>query len=88
MARWLLSPPGCYRGVAAGILTPQNSGLVQVLFQGVERGRAFGIFGATIGTATVTGPVLGGLILTAAGGPEGWRGVFYVNIPVGLVALV
>ncbi|MBV8540804.1 MAG: MFS transporter [Pseudonocardiales bacterium] len=76
------------QGVAAGMLTPQSSGLIQVLFHGAERGRAFGIFGATVGLSTAVGPVLGGLILTAAGGPEGWRWIFYVNVPIGLVALV
>jgi EmrB/QacA subfamily drug resistance transporter len=76
------------QGVAAGMLTPQNSGLIQALFRGPERGRAFGIFGATVGLSTAVGPVLGGLILTAAGGPEGWRWIFYVNVPIGLVALV
>ncbi|MGH8922744.1 MAG: MFS transporter, partial [Actinomycetes bacterium] len=55
---------------------------------GPERGRAFGIFGATVGLSTAVGPVLGGVILTAAGGPEGWRWIFYVNVPIGLVALV
>ncbi len=76
------------QGVAAGMLTPQNSGLIQVLFRGPERGRAFGIFGATVGLSTAVGPVLGGLILTAAGGPDGWRWIFYVNVPIGLIALV
>ncbi|MGH3991949.1 MAG: MFS transporter, partial [Pseudonocardiaceae bacterium] len=76
------------QGVAAGMLTPQNSGLIQVLFHGPERGRAFGIFGATVGLSTAVGPVLGGLILTAAGGPEGWRWIFFVNVPIGLIALV
>jgi EmrB/QacA subfamily drug resistance transporter len=76
------------QGVTAGMLTPQNSGLIQVLFRGAERGRAFGIFGATVGLSTAVGPVLGGLILTAASGPEGWRWVFFVNVPIGLIALV
>ncbi len=76
------------QGVAAGTLTPQNSGLIQVLFHGAERGKAFGIFGATVGLSTAVGPVLGGLILTAAGEQEGWRWVFYVNVPIGLIALV
>ncbi|MDQ4010797.1 MAG: MFS transporter [Actinomycetota bacterium] len=76
------------QGVAAGMLTPQNSGLIQVLFHGPERGKAFGIFGATVGLSTAIGPVLGGLILTAAGGPEGWRWIFYVNVPIGLIAIV
>ncbi|MGH3688436.1 MAG: MFS transporter [Pseudonocardiaceae bacterium] len=76
------------QGVTAGMLTPQNSGLIQVLFRGAERGRAFGIFGATMGLSTAVGPVLGGVILAAAGEQEGWRWVFTVNVPIGLIALV
>jgi EmrB/QacA subfamily drug resistance transporter len=76
------------QGMAGGTLIPQNSGLIQELFQGAERGRAFGILGATIGLATATGPVAGGLILTASTGPDAWRWVFYVNVPLGLVALL
>ncbi len=76
------------QGVAGGVLTPQNSGLIQELFQGAERGRAFGILGTTIGLATAAGPVVGGLILAVFTGPDGWRWVFYVNVPIGLVALV
>lgn len=76
------------QGVAAGMLTPQNSGLIQVLFRGAERGRAFGVFGATVGLSTAVGPILGGAILAAAGPPEGWRWIFYVNVPIGLIALL
>ena len=76
------------QGVAGGMLIPQNSGLIQELFRGAERGRAFGILGATVGLATAAGPVIGGLILAAFAGPDGWRWVFYVNVPIGLVALV
>jgi EmrB/QacA subfamily drug resistance transporter len=75
------------QGIAGGMLTPQNSGLIQDLFRGAERGRAFGIFGATIGLSTAVGPVVGGLILAAFTGPDGWRYVFYVNLPIGLFAL-
>jgi EmrB/QacA subfamily drug resistance transporter len=76
------------QGLAGGSLSPQNSGLIQDLFRGPERGRAFGIFGATIGLSTAIGPVVGGLILAAAGGSDGWRWVFYVNVPIGVVAFV
>ncbi|MFI9380487.1 MFS transporter [Kutzneria sp. NPDC052558] len=75
------------QGLAAGLLTPQNSGLIQDLFTGPERGRAFGLLGATIGISTATGPVLGGLILAAFGDETGWRWVFYVNVPVGALAI-
>jgi EmrB/QacA subfamily drug resistance transporter len=74
------------QGVAAGMLTPQNSGLIQDLFRGAERGRAFGMFGAVVGISTAVGPILGGLILAAFGDPGGWRWVFYVNVPIGAVA--
>jgi EmrB/QacA subfamily drug resistance transporter len=76
------------QGLAAGMLTPQNTGLIQELFQGAERGRAFGMLGSTIGISTAAGPVLGGLILTAFGEANGWRWVFYVNVPIGVIALV
>jgi EmrB/QacA subfamily drug resistance transporter len=75
------------QGVAGGMLLPQNSGLIQELFAGAERGRAFGFLGGTVGLATAAGPVIGGLILVAFAGPDGWRWVFYVNLPIGLVAL-
>jgi len=76
------------QGVAGGMLIPQNSGLIQELFSGAERGRAFGFLGATVGLATAAGPVIGGLILAMVGGAEGWRWVFYVNVPIGVIALV
>ena len=75
------------QGVAGGMLIPQNSGLIQELFQGAERGRAFGILGSTIGVATAAGPVIGGLILGIPG-PDAWRWVFYVNVPIGVTALL
>ncbi|RBY83053.1 MFS transporter [Geodermatophilus sp. TF02-6] len=76
------------QGLAAGCLAPQNSGLIQQLFRGGERGRAFGLFGATVGISTAVGPVVGGLILRLAEGPGGWRWIFYVNVPIGVVAFV
>ncbi|TCO53094.1 MFS transporter [Actinocrispum wychmicini] len=76
------------QGASAGLLTPQSSGLIQTMFQGAERGRAFGLLGATIGFSTAVGPVLGGLIIALFGTDTGWRWVFYVNVPIGVVALI
>jgi MFS family permease len=84
---WLLAAR-LLQGVAGGMLIPQNVGLVQDLFRGAERARAFGVLGSVVGLSTATGPVVGGLILSLAGSPDGWRWVFYVNVPIGLVALV
>ncbi|MFI0368641.1 DHA2 family efflux MFS transporter permease subunit [Actinomadura sp. 1N219] len=76
------------QGVAGGILNPQVAGLIQQLFHGAERGRAFGALGAVIGIATAVGPLLGGGLIAVAGSEEGWRWVFYVNVPVGVAALM
>src|ERR1700754_668785 len=76
------------KGVAAGALAPQNSALIQQMFRGAERGRAFGFFGATVGISTAVGPIIGGVILALATGPDGWRWIFYVNVPIGGGALV
>lgn len=75
------------QGMAGGLLVPQVSGFIQQLFSGAERGRAFGLLGATIGLSTAVGPLLGGLLIQAFGTGEGWRWVFYVNLPIGIVAL-
>jgi EmrB/QacA subfamily drug resistance transporter len=85
---WLLIAARLAQGVAGGMLVPQNSGLIQDLFRGAERARAFGIMGATVGLSTAAGPVLGGLILTAFTSPDNWRFVFYLNLPIGVLALV
>jgi EmrB/QacA subfamily drug resistance transporter len=75
------------QGVAAGIQMPQVLGLIQQLFQPKERGRAFGLFGATIGISTAFGPTLGGLLIAVGGPTDGWRLLFWMNIPLGLIAL-
>ncbi len=76
------------QGFSAGLLTPQSSGLIQSLFRGAERGMAFGIFGFTVSVSSAIGPVLGGLLITAFGEANGWRWIFLVNVPIGLVLLV
>ncbi|MFD9419703.1 MFS transporter [Streptomyces goshikiensis] len=76
------------QGIASGCLAPQNSALIQQMFTGAERARAFGLFGAIVGISSAVGPITGGLILALATGPQGWRWIFFVNVPIGAVALV
>ncbi|MEU3979164.1 MFS transporter [Streptomyces sp. NPDC026672] len=76
------------QGLAAGFMAPQNSALIQQLFRGAERGRAFGLFGATVGVSSAVGPLTGGAILALASGAQGWRWIFYVNVPIGIVAVL
>ncbi|MFJ3863770.1 MFS transporter [Streptomyces nigra] len=76
------------QGLAAGFMAPQNSALIQQMFRGAERGRAFGYFGATVGISSASGPLIGGMILALADGPQGWRWIFYVNVPIGVLAVL
>lgn len=78
------------QGAAGGVLIPQVSGLVQQLFQGEERAKAFGALGATIGISTAVGPLLGGTLIAAFGTGSGWSAVFgrpLVAIGLALVAV-
>ena len=76
------------QGFAGGLISPQISGLIQNLFRGEERGKAFGLFGATIGISTAIGPLTGGALIALFGAHEGWRAVFFVNLPIGAAILL
>lgn len=76
------------QGFAGGLVTPQINGLIQQLFRGAERGQAFGLFGMVVGISTAVGPVIGGLLIQAFGTHDGWRYVFFVNLPIGGLALL
>jgi EmrB/QacA subfamily drug resistance transporter len=76
------------QGAAAGVVNPQVSGLIQQLFEPHERGKPFGLLGATIGISTAVGPLLGGLLIQVFGAEQGWRWIFYINVPIGLAAIV
>jgi len=76
------------QGAAAGVVNPQVTGLIQELFRGPERARPFGLLGATIGISTAVGPLLGGLLIALGGEAHGWRWVFFVNVPVGIIAMI
>ncbi|WP_018253582.1 MFS transporter [Salinispora mooreana] len=76
------------QGAAAGVLVPQLTALVEELFHPDQRGRPFGLLGATASVATATGPVIGGLIIALGGAEHGWRLVFLSNVPIGVVAAV
>ena len=84
---WLIAAR-LVQGAAAGVVNPQVSGLIQQLFEPSERGRPFGLLGATIGISTAVGPLLGGLLIAAFGAEQGWRWIFYINVPIGVVAIV
>src|SRR4051794_34436248 len=76
------------QGAAAGVVNPQVSGLIQQLFEPRERGKPFGLLGATIGVSTAVGPLLGGLLIAIFGAESGWRWIFYINVPIGIAAIL
>ncbi len=57
--------------------------LIASAFHGKERGTAFGIYGAVLGAAVAVGPLVGGAITSGIG----WRWIFFVNVPIGVVAV-
>jgi EmrB/QacA subfamily drug resistance transporter len=76
------------QGLGGGLLNPQVSGVIQTMFQGKERGRAFGFLGTTIGLSTAVGPIVGGVLIQVFGIDAGWRWIFFVNGPIGIAAVV
>src|SRR3984893_10399368 len=72
------------QGVGGAVLTPQTLAILTSLFPPERRGAAFGIWGGVAGLATVAGPTLGGAIVTYID----WRWIFFVNVPIGIVAFV
>ncbi len=76
------------QGIAGGLINPQVSGLIQQMFRGSERGRAFGYLGMTVGLGTALGPLVGGLLIGLGGPESGWRLVFFINVPIGLAVIV
>ncbi|MFE3144429.1 MFS transporter [Streptomyces scopuliridis] len=71
------------QGLGAALLTPQTLALITHLFPGGDRGRAMGVLGGASGLATVTGPLLGGILVDGLG----WQWIFYVNVLVGTATL-
>lgn len=76
------------QGVGGALLGPQTLALVPVLFPPRERGMAFALFGLSAGLASVTGPVLGGWLISLDLWGLGWRPIFLVNVPVGALTIL
>lgn len=72
------------QGLGAGLMTPQTMAVITRLFPPASRGAAMGIWGAVAGFATLVGPIAGGLLTDS----WGWEWIFFVNIPVGIIAVI
>jgi EmrB/QacA subfamily drug resistance transporter len=82
-AGWLIAFRAV-QGLGAAMLMPQTLAILTHVFPPERRGAAFGIWGAVAGVATIAGPTLGGLLVTAFD----WRYIFFVNLPIGVIVLI
>jgi MFS family permease len=76
------------QGATAALMVPQVLATLHLLFSDGSRGRAFGIYGIVLGLAGAAGFLLGGALVTLDLAGVGWRAVFFVNVPFGLVIAV
>ncbi len=75
------------QGVAAAVMYPQALAYAQVLFTGQERRTAFSLLGVAVGMGSILGQSLGGWLVDANFFGLGWRSVFLINLPIGLLAI-
>ncbi|MGN6408479.1 MAG: DHA2 family efflux MFS transporter permease subunit, partial [Curtobacterium sp.] len=72
------------QGLGAAMMTPQTMAVITRIFPPQNRGAAMGLWGAVAGVASLVGPIVGGLLVDGFG----WEWIFFVNVPVGVVAFV
>lgn len=84
---WQLVVARMAQGATAALMTPQVTSMVQLLYRPRERVAILGVFGVLGGAAAVAGPLIGGLLIDADLFGLGWRMIFLVNLPFGLLLL-
>ncbi len=70
------------QGLGASLMTPQTMAVITRIFPPERRGPAMALWGSVAGIATLVGPLLGGVLIDW----RGWEWIFFVNVPIGLVA--
>ncbi|HEX3004053.1 MAG TPA: MFS transporter, partial [Angustibacter sp.] len=73
-----------FQGLGAAMMTPQTMAVITRTFPAHQRGQAMSLWGAVAGVATLVGPILGGVLVDGLG----WEWIFFINVPVGVVAFV
>lgn len=81
---WVLILSRVIQGVGAAMLMANSPAILSVTFSGKERGRALGMNGTVVALGSMTGPSLGGLLV----GVLNWQVIFYINIPIGIMAAI
>src|SRR5262249_7411375 len=72
------------QGVGAATMMPGTLSIITQAFPAHQRGLAIGIWGGVSGLGLIAGPILGGLLVRG----DNWRSIFYINVPVGIVAVL
>ncbi|MCU1480326.1 MAG: multidrug transporter [Subtercola sp.] len=72
------------QGLGAALMTPQTMAVITRIFPATSRGQAMALWGAVAGIATLVGPILGGVLVDGLG----WEWIFFVNVPIGVIAFV
>jgi EmrB/QacA subfamily drug resistance transporter len=76
------------QGAFGALLIPQGLGMIKTVFPPAEMGGAFAAFGPVMGLAAVGGPVLAGWLVSADLLGTGWRMIFLINLPLGVIGLI
>ena len=71
------------QGIGGAVMLSSSLALIANAFRGADRGAAFAVYGAVLGAAVAVGPLVGGGITSAIG----WRWIFFVNVPIGVLAI-
>jgi MFS family permease len=85
---WVLVAAQAGLGASAALMVPQVLSLIHLTFSGAARERAVGLYSMVLAVGVALGQVLGGALTTVDVAGLGWRSVFLVNVPVGLLLLV
>ena len=84
LSPFMLSVSRAAQGIGGAMMFATTLALIAQSFRGKDRAVAFGILGAVTGASIAIGPLLGGILTQGVG----WRSIFLVNVPVGLIAIV
>jgi EmrB/QacA subfamily drug resistance transporter len=75
------------QGAAAALLIPQILGIINTIYTGPRRAKAFTAYGMTIGFGAVFGQLVGGVLIRLDVAGLGWRSIFLINVPIGVAAV-
>lgn len=81
---YMLIASRAIQATGAAMMMANGMGIITAIFPPKERGRALGLVGTIVAAGSMTGPALGGVLVSAFG----WQSIFLVNIPVGLIGFI